>query len=255
MLIRRTIESVRTQNWSALLSELVIVVLGIFIAIQVDSWWQGQADLRQEQVYIQRLIADFDKDRIILADSVELAKIRRGYADLLIEVASNPSAARQQPGKFLAAIDQAAYTYTPAVNNHTFEELRSTGNIGLLRNAELKSALFGYYQYDETTQQWIELFLKVEFEHFRLSAGILDNDIHIWTQDYIESIGPAGASTPDIPDSLMPTVMTAAQRLSEKPELVAFLPRSRRVQIDLMKMNGQRKKLAEQILAILRDED
>jgi hypothetical protein len=42
MLIRRVIGKVRSQDWSALVSELIIVILGIFIAIQADSWWQGK---------------------------------------------------------------------------------------------------------------------------------------------------------------------------------------------------------------------
>jgi hypothetical protein len=255
MLMPRMIESVKTQNWSALLGELAIVVLGIFIALQVDSWWQGQEDLQQEQVYIDRLIDDFEKDSSALAGSVELARMRQGFADLLMEVADNPSAARKRPAEFLAAIDLAAYTYTPAVNSHTFEELRSTGNLGLLRNAELKSALFSYYQYDETSRQWIELFLKSEFEHFRLSSGVLANDLHIWAQDNVQSIRPNDPSVPNVPQYLMPAVMAAAQLLGEKTEFVAFLPRSRRVQLDLIDMNGSRHEIAEEILTILREED
>ena len=63
MLIRRIIDRIRQQDWSALLSELIIVVVGIFIAIQVDAWWKHQDDLRQEQIYIERLTEDVGRDQ------------------------------------------------------------------------------------------------------------------------------------------------------------------------------------------------
>lgn len=50
MLIKRTIDQVRKQDWTALASELVIVIVGIFVAIQADRWWQQQDDLQQEQL-------------------------------------------------------------------------------------------------------------------------------------------------------------------------------------------------------------
>ena len=62
MLIRRVIGNVRSQDWSALVSELIIVILGIFIAIQADSWWQAHNDRKLEQQYVSRLIDDVSID-------------------------------------------------------------------------------------------------------------------------------------------------------------------------------------------------
>ena len=38
MVIKRLIKRFRTQDWAALVSELVIVIVGIFIAVQADRW-------------------------------------------------------------------------------------------------------------------------------------------------------------------------------------------------------------------------
>ena len=47
MLLRRVIEHVRTQNWTAIILDFVIVVLGVFIGIQVSNWNEANAGQRQ----------------------------------------------------------------------------------------------------------------------------------------------------------------------------------------------------------------
>lgn len=38
MLLRRVIDHVEAQNWTAILIDFVIVVVGVFIGIQVSNW-------------------------------------------------------------------------------------------------------------------------------------------------------------------------------------------------------------------------
>ena len=38
MLLRRVIEHVKSQNWTAIALDFVIVVVGVFIGIQVSNW-------------------------------------------------------------------------------------------------------------------------------------------------------------------------------------------------------------------------
>ena len=84
MLVRRIIDRIRHQDWSALISELIIVVVGIFIAIQVDAWWKQQEHLRQEQIYIERLSEDIGRDLVSITSSISLAEFRYSLSNLLI---------------------------------------------------------------------------------------------------------------------------------------------------------------------------
>ena len=40
MLLRRFIEHVRIQNWVAIALDLIVVVVGVFIAFQVERWYE-----------------------------------------------------------------------------------------------------------------------------------------------------------------------------------------------------------------------
>lgn len=73
MLLRRIIEHVKAQNWTAVALDFVIVVVGVFIGIQVANW----NDARQSH---KRL------ERIVTAMKVDMADARRVEAAFLKEI-------------------------------------------------------------------------------------------------------------------------------------------------------------------------
>jgi hypothetical protein len=60
MLLRRVIEHVRNQQWTAIGIDLVIVVVGVFIGIQVANWNEARADKAAYQAALGRLGAEID---------------------------------------------------------------------------------------------------------------------------------------------------------------------------------------------------
>jgi len=42
MLLSRLTKHLRSQNWAAVLLELVVVVVGIFLAFQLERWYAEQ---------------------------------------------------------------------------------------------------------------------------------------------------------------------------------------------------------------------
>ena len=55
MLLRRYMEHLRDQNWTAVWLDLVVVVVGIFLGLQVTEWSHGRADRQQEKIHLERL--------------------------------------------------------------------------------------------------------------------------------------------------------------------------------------------------------
>jgi len=251
MIIRQAIGSVKTQDWPALFSELVIVVLGIFIAIQADSWWQHQDDLSQEATYLSRLVSDVTDDIENIEYGIRLATLRKKLADLLITAAENPGSVREAPVRFLIAVEQSAYTFTPSLNSNTFEELRSTGNLGLLRNNDLKSALFDYFRYDQGQRQYMSLQLMQEFRHFELIASVLNNEQAIWVQDNLRIANPDREFPQEATGLAVDEIVAAAVRLADMPEAKAWLPVARGMQQEPIETHTSRLERAEALLEIL----
>ena len=190
-----------------------------------------------------------------IASSIALAEFRYSLSNLLIAAAANPELVRQRPAEFMAAIQQSAYTNTPSLNSDTFEELRATGGLGLLRDEELKAALFEYYRYDHSQRQYLSLQLMTEFRHFELASGILTNDQYVWLQDEIGFVSPANPVDVEFTTEQLDGIVDAAQRIKESPEFVAWLPEGRGLQLELIDTHKGRLERANALLDILRKLD
>jgi hypothetical protein len=57
MVLRNLADAIREQNWSTVILEVLIVVVGILIGLQVDGWNEGRK--KQQDIEVQLLrIAD-----------------------------------------------------------------------------------------------------------------------------------------------------------------------------------------------------
>ena len=62
MILRRVIAQVRKQEWTAIGIDLVIVVVGVFIGIQVANWNERRATARRAEVFTERLRSDLREE-------------------------------------------------------------------------------------------------------------------------------------------------------------------------------------------------
>jgi len=70
MILRRVIEHVKAQNWTAVALDFVIVVMGVFIGLQVQEWSGRQEDRRREVQIIADMLADLEIDRAQYANGM-----------------------------------------------------------------------------------------------------------------------------------------------------------------------------------------
>jgi len=57
MLVRRLEQNIRDQDWCAVVVELLVVMIGLVEALQVDRWWEARGGHLDEEMYITRLIS------------------------------------------------------------------------------------------------------------------------------------------------------------------------------------------------------
>jgi len=253
MILHSIAKSVRKQDWSVVFIELLVVIVGLMLAFQVDRWWEERDDRAREQEYITRLITEVEEDIGLISHAIELAEVRQDFGDFLFEVMANPVVAEQQPAMFLAAIAQAAFTYSPSLTSHAFEDLRSTGSMGLIRSMEIKSALYDFYGFHDTQRQYIQLNLSIEMRYFELTAKVLNADQYQWVQDQwfvvtkddLEEVRQAQPDLEALPGAI--------ERFMGNPALLAWVPRTRGIQREQILMHGVLLSRAEDLLASLQN--
>ena len=58
MILRRVIEHMKHQHWMGVFIELVIVVLGVFIGMQVSNWNEARVELARTAQVLDAFRAD-----------------------------------------------------------------------------------------------------------------------------------------------------------------------------------------------------
>lgn len=255
MYLNRLADHIRKQDWFVVFIELLVVIVGLVLAFQIDRWREDAAERKLEAVYLQRLAGDIASDIPQLESAIRLADMRKNYAELLMAVAEDPAVAMEQPVSFLVAIEQASFTFSPNSNKATFEDLRSTGNMRLIRDQQLKTRLNEYYGYDETESQFRSLQFSVEFHFFKLASGVRSNRQSRLIQDNWFLVGPEDVervqnADPGDPEELM----AAVERFRNNPEMVSWLPQLRGMQMEQITAHETRIDLANAVLDSLRVE-
>jgi hypothetical protein len=148
--LHRLVTSFRRQRWAGVFIELVIVVLGVFIALQVSNWNEARRDRALERQYLERLREDFELTVSGAETNVEnMERQARGASLMLRHLRSCRLEDGDQRAEFAAALHVLGRLEPPMLTRGTIEELRSTGRIGIIRNVSLRQAMSNVLQQQE----------------------------------------------------------------------------------------------------------
>jgi hypothetical protein len=140
---RGSLATLRAHSWSAVGIELVIVVLGVFIGIQVSNWNQDRLAKRQASEFAIRLKADLREEdwryQYLLAYSQEVLANANLAANAL--EGTHPL----EDEALLIAAYRATQYKGGLRRRATYDELIATGTIGLIRDQTLRDTAMRVY--------------------------------------------------------------------------------------------------------------
>ena len=140
MRLRRIVEHLKTQNWTAIFLDFVIVVVGVFVAMQVSDWNDERKDRLNEKVILARLASDFDA---IL--EMEVSRAERTAKSLEATeafVAMIRSDTVPKEASALEAIFKPMRAEPPPPPpSDTYAQLVANGEMSVIRSSELRLAL------------------------------------------------------------------------------------------------------------------
>ncbi|MBI1393574.1 MAG: hypothetical protein GC152_12600 [Alphaproteobacteria bacterium] len=146
MLLRRMIEHVRAQNWTAVALDFVIVVLGVFIGIQVANWNAARADRQIEAQYLSRLLQELSDMAPKAKAALEEVRERYVLIDDVAHYLATGQGGDALGAKHCGAI-RGAHIFAGAIfYPPTIKELISTGRIVLVRDPALRTAILAFDQ-------------------------------------------------------------------------------------------------------------
>ena len=136
----------------------MVVIVGVLVALGVNSWATERGDRTLENQYLERLARDFRQDSIALAEFRRSAE--RGEEaglELLALLKGSAEAPDAHVSRLLGAATRDAYVIP---NTPTIEDLKSSGNLRVIEDATKRDAVLTYYSQVSGYQRVLETLMR-----------------------------------------------------------------------------------------------
>lgn len=174
--------------------EIILVVVGIFIALQLNAWKAEQRDRASEKIHLENLREDLHLQlEVIHAQMVHDTSMTL-RADSAMAFFSGGMSLEELEGRVYGS-RSLGWRKTFVASDATFKVLLSTGGMNLISEPRLRTDLMRYHQQLDYTTQVVNTNNRLIDELFSLNAasnapsfsrdakGRLENDAELSGQD------------------------------------------------------------------------
>lgn len=151
------------------LGEIVLVVIGIFIALQLNTWKENKQKTKAEHDFLNGIITDLERDISDLSRLLERDTTTFNAYTEILKPFKDPALNIYSP-VFIKSIGNAQYTHEFEGNSIVFEDMKSSGTINNINSDVLRFSLLDYYNDSErcisTQKKNVSLINKLKDEAF-----------------------------------------------------------------------------------------
>jgi hypothetical protein len=144
-------------HWATLVLELIILIIGISVGLQVNEWESQRKDRLLETEYMERLQLDFSESEKALQKEIENLSASIDKMSVGTNLLHKQSLTKQDHLQIFEAAAASALVASFGVLFGTVEELKDTGNMRLLHSKALRIALANLYQNYQQTIRLTEM--------------------------------------------------------------------------------------------------
>jgi hypothetical protein len=169
------------------IGEIVLVVIGILIALQINNWNELQKNKKQELVILTNILQDLKVDEIGLKNIIEKRTNKVASADIMVSYYN---------GVEIKNLNDYYYNWTNVLyweehnpRNIAFKELVNSGNVSIIKNTEIRNSLLEINaSYDELFAVRDHLYDDYTIYLYTPFSSIFDyaNGIKVWTNPNIK---------------------------------------------------------------------
>jgi hypothetical protein len=141
MLLRRITEHVRAQSWLAVALDLLVVVVGIFLGLQVDGWNEARKERAREQAYLEQIHTDFEKTIKQIEFMAEFHAMRATDLDWLVDSITSGELAEDDERRFRNAFISMYQLPPLGATMGVYEAMKASADLALIRDQRIKSCL------------------------------------------------------------------------------------------------------------------
>lgn len=190
MILRSLADAIREQNWLTVVLEVLIVVVGILISLQVDDWNERRKNRADERVFVARLhddllLADSQADRVRARRLNLFGDLSTG-ADVIFDRAERNSLTADE----CTAIGDSRFFNIIISNLPSLTELEGAGRLDIIQDSELRLAIVELQLRIEALKELIPLYtlvrvnIPVEYPDLIQASSYFDRELNEYQQRY-----------------------------------------------------------------------
>ena len=209
MLLRRITKHIKEQNWIAVAIDMLVVVFGVYLGFQLNSWNEDSQNVQKGESYLDRIADELEQDDRFFEVVISSNKRNIENAEFLLNTIDDEGLVREDPTRFITSLAFVGSSFVVNVSNNTFEEIKFSGNLELIKDEELRNQIADYYDFIEVERNFSHMRLDAETEYQKRVAGLLSPEQSNFMQDVTYSEVDA---------------LLIYERFIQKQELIDWIP-------------------------------
>ncbi len=141
MILRRFMKHVTDQNWFAVGLDVIVVIVGIFLGLQVQEWNEQRQEIGRESEYLERLLLDIDSSISRTLFGQDLLNRQVSYADTMLKSLESCELSDEDAEIFANGLYLLGKYDPPLMVRGAIDDLLATGNFKVIQNRELREKL------------------------------------------------------------------------------------------------------------------
>jgi len=146
---------VNRATWAKAAAELIIIISGVMLALAADRWREATNNNDLALSYIARLQSDLETDLRAFEETTEWAKAIDDSSLYVLKIYKGDDPTSDSYDLFAYHIFRASWNVQGRTTSATYQDLISTGNLGLLP-IQIRSEIADYYALREFYQERVE---------------------------------------------------------------------------------------------------
>jgi hypothetical protein len=142
---KRRVSTLLREMWPAYLIEILVIILGISITLALEEWRDQSKENQLENIYLKNLLADVEVDlhslQEVSASTQKIVTIGNELLEYTRNLRGKDLSSNRVDADVRSILGRPKFFSSDA----TFSDLKSSGNLHLLKDIPLKNKLFAYY--------------------------------------------------------------------------------------------------------------
>ncbi|PTM10634.1 MAG: hypothetical protein DA407_03345 [Bacteroidetes bacterium] len=170
-------ENKTSKYFKYAIGEIILVVIGILIALQINTWNQGRLSKKMEHNYINRLIEDLVSDTTMISNQIRQSKIRFEYGTALDSMIRIGNRRQISAVEVIEASQNIGRLWLPQYNANTYNDLINTGNFSIISDPVIADYIRGHYT--GLPYSWNDIFDQRMEELRRIMVELIPLKFHV----------------------------------------------------------------------------